>query len=192
MKKIDYVVRVLSVAPLLAAIMLVVLYVSKPGLFASLWSFGSMVLTLGVMPLLAYPLQRFIPGFKGKGRDGQRTLAMIFAVAGYILCAVMLLILGGTHSEYLICLTYLISGLLIFIVNKVFKIHASGHGCGVCGPIPVLLLLGSYIAAAVYSVSAIFVCISSIRSKRHTLTEFLGGAAISVITAVVLALLLIW
>ncbi len=192
MKKIDYVVRVLSLAPILAAVMVIVLFITDMKMFASVWTFISMLLTLGVLPLLAYPCQRFIPKFKDEGRRGQRTLAMIFAVVGYVLCTALLLILRGTRKELLVCLTYLISGILILIINKVFKIHVSGHGCGVCGPIPVLLVLGSYIAAAVYAVSAIFVCIASVRSKRHSLPEFFGGAAVSVVTAVILAVFLIW
>ncbi len=192
MKKSDYIVRVLSVAPILAAVMVIVLFVTDREIFRSPVTFGIMVATLGVLPLSAYPLQRFIPKFKDGGRPAQRTLAMIFAVIGYVLCTVLLLIFKATKQEMLICLTYLISGILILIINKVFKLHASGHGCGVCGPIPVLIVLGSYIAAAVYAISAIFVCISSVRSKRHSFPEFLGGAAVSVATAVVLAIFLIW
>ncbi len=192
MKKSDYIVRILSVAPVLAAVMVIVLFVTKRDMFRSPATFGIMVATLGVLPLLAYPMQRFIPKFKDGGRRAQRTLAMIFAVIGYVLCTVLLFVFKATNREMLVCLTYLISGILILIINKVFKIHVSGHGCGVCGPIPVLLVLGSYIAAAVYAVSAVFVCISSVRSKRHTFPEFLGGAAVSVVTAILLAVFLIW
>ena len=98
MKKRDYVVRVLSIAPLLAAIMLTVLFVTRPELFRAWYTYASMMATLGVLPVLAYPLQRFIPKFRDEGRKGQRTLAMIFAVAGYILCAIVLLILKGTNA----------------------------------------------------------------------------------------------
>ncbi len=190
MKKGDYIVRVLSLAPLLAAVMLIVLYVSDSSLYSSAWSFAVMLVSLGVFPLSAYPLQRFIPKFKDDGRRGQRTLAMIFAVIGYVACTLLLLILGGSCEEYFICLTYLFSGVLMLVINKEFKIHASGHGCGVCGPIPMLLILGSYVAAAIYAVSAIFVCFASVRSKRHTLPEFLGGGAVSVATAIVLAIII--
>ncbi len=176
---------------MLAAIMLTVLFVTRPELFGTWYSYASMMATLGALPLLAYPLQRFIPKFKDGGRRGQRTLAMIFAVAGYVLCALLLLILKGTNAEWLICLTYLISGVLILVFNKVIKLRASGHGCGIIGPIPILLIFQSYIAAAIYAISAIFVCISSIRSKRHSFPEFLGGALISALTAVVLALILL-
>ncbi len=191
MKKSDYIVRVLSVAPLLAAIMLTVLFFSRPELFSAWYTYALMMATLGVLPLLAYPLQRFIPKFKDGGRKAQRTLAMIFAVVGYVICALILLILKGTAAEWLISLTYLISGILILVINKVFKIHASGHGCGIIGPIPILLILQSFIAAAIYAVSAIFVCISSVRSKRHTIPEFIGGALISTLTSVTLALILL-
>ena len=81
--------------------------------------------------------------------------------------------------------------MIVLIVNKFFKIHASGHGCGVVGPVILLLMLSSYVAAAIYALSAIFVCISSIRSKRHTLPEFVGGALISSVTGVILALILL-
>ena len=191
MKKRDYVVRVLSIAPLLCAIMLTVLFVTRPELFRAWYTYASMMATLGVLPVLAYPLQRFIPRFRDKGRKGQRMLAMIFAVAGYVLCAIALLILKGTNAEWVICLTYLISGGVIMLVNKVFKLHASGHGCGVVGPIPLLIFFHSYIAAILYAISAIFVCISSVRSKRHSLSEFLGGASISVLTGIVLALIML-
>ena len=40
------------------------------------------LLFLVVLPLLAYPLQKYIPHFKDSGRDGQRSLAMIFSAAG--------------------------------------------------------------------------------------------------------------
>ncbi len=191
MKKSDYIVRVLSVAPLLAAIMLTVLFFTRPELFKAWYTYALMTATLGALPLLAYPMQRFIPRFKDGGRKAQRTLAMIFAVAGYVLCALILLITKGTDAEWLICLTYLISGILIFVINKVFKIHASGHGCGIIGPISILLIFHSYITAALYAISAIFVCISSVRSKRHKLSEFIGGASVSTVTALVLALFFI-
>jgi hypothetical protein len=42
------------------------------------------VLSLMIIPVLAYPLQNVIPGFKGKGRDGQRKLAFIFTLFGYL------------------------------------------------------------------------------------------------------------
>ncbi len=190
MKKSDYIVRVLSTAPILAAIMIAALYLTHKEIFSSHWSFVSMLFTLGILPLFAYPMQRFIPKFKNDGRRGQRLLAMIFAVIGYILCFVMLLMLKGTRYEFFICLTYLISGIIILIINKVVKIHVSGHGCGVAGPVPVLIILGAYVTAAIYALSAIFVCISSVRSKRHTLSEFFGGAAVSTLTSVILAIFL--
>ncbi len=191
MKKSDYIVRVLSVAPLLAAVTLIVLFLGCRNIFSSYVTFAVMLLTLGVLPLTSYPLQRFIPKFKDEGRSGQRTLAMIFAVAGYVLCTALVLMLKGSRAEIMISLIYLVSGILLFVMNKVFKLMVSGHGCGIAGPIAVLLIFRSYIAAAVGLLLAAFVCVSSVRSKRHTLSQFLGGAAVSVITAVVLALALL-
>ncbi len=187
--KADYIVRVLTVAPLLAAITLTVLFIQTPSYFSSALNFVFVLLFLGILPLFAYPLQKYIPHFKDLGRKGQRTLAMIFAVCGYMLSSVWLLIFGSTREEWLIVLTYLLSGVLILILNKGFKLLASGHGCGVAGPIMLLLLLRSYIAAAIGGILMILVFISSIRSKRHTPWQFLGGMLTSSVTAVILALI---
>lgn len=44
---------------------------------------------LGVLPLLAYPLQKYIPAYKDKGCERQRNLTIIFAVAGFTMGCVM-------------------------------------------------------------------------------------------------------
>ncbi len=191
MNKFDKVVRILSVAPIMAALMLIILIIGNTSLFSSIWTFSSLVASLGILPLLAYPLQKYIPKFKDEGRKGQRTLAMIFAVCGYFLAAILLLIFKGNKNEWLIALCYLISGIILTVFNKVFKLLASGHACGVAGPIALLTVFRSYIASAVGCIWVIVVCISSVRSKRHTVWQFLGGAAISTLSALAISLILI-
>ena len=38
------------------------------------------ILFLGIIPVLAYPIQALIPSFKEKGRSEQRKLAFIFSM----------------------------------------------------------------------------------------------------------------
>ena len=83
--KVSKIIRIFTVAPIMALVMLLIIQLSKPGLFGNKANLLLSILFLTVFPLLAYPLQPFIKKFKDKGREGQRTLAMIFAVSGYIL-----------------------------------------------------------------------------------------------------------
>ncbi len=190
MRKFDFYIRLLSVAPVLASAMLTTLLIIKGEIFSTWYSFTIMLLTLGILPLSAYPLQKYIPNFKDKGRAGQRSLAMLFAVFGYILCAIGLLIVDATLGEWLISLTYLVSGILILMINKLLKIHVSGHGCGTLGPMSLLIIFSAYVPAIIYLVISALSCFSSLRSGRHTLPQFIGGALVSILTAFSLAFII--
>lgn len=74
-------VRKLTLAPLLAAVMLLYLYTVQPGIFGSVRVLFQQLLFLSLFPLLAYPVQPLIPVFRDKGRDGQRHLAMILRLS---------------------------------------------------------------------------------------------------------------
>ncbi len=135
---------------------------------------------IGILPVLSYPLQRFIPYYKDKGRDGQRNLAMVFSVAGYIIGCILALIFKAPYTVILIYLDYLLSGILITLFNKLFHLKASGHACGIVGPIAMLVYFGLYIPAAIGALLTVLVFISSIKMKRHTFLQLLGGSAITI------------
>lgn len=138
------------------------------------------VFFIGILPVLSYPLQRFIPGFKGKGRDGQRSLAMVFSVAGYVIGCILAWIFNAPYTVILIYLDYLLSGILIAVFNKLFHLKASGHACGIVGPIAMLVYFGLFIPAAIGALLTVLVFISSIKMKRHTFLQLVGGSAITV------------
>ena len=142
MRKVAKIVRVLTVAPIMALLMLVIMYFNKSELFGSLTNFILSIVFLTILPLLAYPFQPLIKKFKDKGREGQRTLAMIFAVAGYICGCLSALLLRAPKFVLIIYLTYLLSGALIMLFNKLFHLKASGHACGVTGPFALLVCFG--------------------------------------------------
>lgn len=177
MKKLAFVIRIVTVAPIMALVLLLVLYFRAPGTFGSQIMFMFSVLFLVVFPLLAYPLQPLIKPYKGKGREGQRTLALIFAVAGYLLGCLFAAVLGAPRDVWFIFLSYMVSGSLVALINKVFHFKASGHACGVTGPFLLLLYFGQtigFLGAAVLAV----VWLASLYMKRHTTGQFLVGAAI--------------
>ncbi len=182
-------IRVLTLAQLLAAVSLVLIRLCCPDVFPTDWHFAYMVFYLGILPLLAYPLQPIVPHFKGKGREGQRTLAMLFAVAGYIFCALTCALTKASAAMWMITLEYLISGLLILVFNKGFRIKISAHGCGTAGPIFLLLYFGLYIPSAVMAVLTVFAYVASVKMKRHTVGQLVGGSLVSVLLLGVLALI---
>ncbi len=180
------IIRVLTVAPVMALATLVTLYIFDPTMFGKLYLFILSVIFLCVLPLLAYPFQPIIPYFKSKGREGQRTLAMIFALCGYVLGCITNLFLHAPVMLWFIYLIYLLSGVLIVLFNKVFKLRASAHACGVAGPTALLMYFGlplAIIPGVILYFSALW---ASIKTKRHTWQQFIGGAVVPLIMLAVL------
>ncbi len=186
-QKITKIIRVLTVAPLMAFFTLFTLFL------CSRYSFGNSVMLfllsvffLTVLPLLAYPLQPVIPGFRKKGREGQRNLAMLFANGGYILGCITNLFMDAPTVLWIIYLEYLFSGMLILIFNKVFKLRASAHACGVIGPGVMLFSFGIYPALAVSVALWGAALWASLCMKRHTVPQFIGGSLIPIAVLAVL------
>ena len=189
MEKLYKAVRILTLAPLLAGFSILCIALTHADVFPTLLHFAYTFVFLCVLPLAAYPLQKYIPHFKNKGRDGQRTLAMLFAVAGYIFCLVANAFARATADMWLICLEYFLSGLLILIFNKVLHIKLSAHGCGSAGPIFLLLYFGLYIPAALMAFVTILAYWASVKAKHHTVPQLVGGSAVSVLLLFCLAFL---
>jgi hypothetical protein len=190
MEKFCKVVRMITLAPVLAAFSIAMIGWCCPDVFPTVWHFAYTILYLGFLPLLAYPLQSVTPHFKDKGRDGQRTLAMLFAVAGYVFCLVTNLLASASRGMWIICLEYLLSGVLILVFNKGFHIKLSAHGCGSAGPIFLLLYFGLYLPAALMTVVTIFAYVASVKAKHHTVPQLIGGSAVSISLLLVLVCIL--
>lgn len=179
--KLAKIIRTITVAPAMALVMLLTLYKANYKLFGGVADFVLPIIFLVIFPLLAYPLQPFIKHYKDKGRDGQRTLAMIFAVTGYVAGCLSALIMRAPKSVLIIYLSYLLSGALIFLINKLFKFKVSGHTCGVTGPFAILLCFGQMGGLIGIPVLAL-VCWASLYMKRHTVSQLIGGAVIPAIS----------
>ena len=123
MNKVYKIIRVATVPPIMAATLFIVL-----GAFGVTTLIDSLlgIFFIGILPILSYPLQRFIPYYKDKGREGQRNLAIVFSVIGYIVGCVLALIFNAPlNTVVFIYLDYLLSGLLIAIFNKLFHLKTS-------------------------------------------------------------------
>lgn len=179
MNRISHVIRKLTIPPVFAALLLIIMYVVYPDYFGNGWQLAGGIIFLAVFPALAYPLQKYIPHFKDKGRDGQRSLAMIFSAIGYILSTGIAYIFSAPAELKIVYLEYLFCGIAMLVFNKGLKLKASGHACGIVGPVLLLGYFRLYIAAIIGALLIIPVYISSIRTKRHTVSQLIGGTFIA-------------
>lgn len=178
-------IRVLTLAPLMAAETLVLLRFLRPELFRGGWDLAVPLIFLTALPLLAYPLQYCIPPLRAKGREMQRKMAIVLAVLGYLGGGVWAIAAHAAPWLQVLMLTYLISGVLIAIFNRLLHIRASGHACGVSGP--VLYLAGLLGGRALWGLLLMpLLWWASRVLKRHTGAQLIWGSALSA-AALVLA-----
>ena len=178
------IIRVVTTPPIMALWMVLLLWNHFPS-GHPWWA----ILFLTVLPMLAYPFQYCIPGLKAQGRTGQRHLAVIFSIVGYLAGLCCCVISRGNHTEYMVYLCYLCSGLVTAFFTKCLGIKSSGHAAGTVGPISILMLQVSPWFALAYLL-LIPVYWSSLKLKRHTLKELLWGTLYSIAVALLIDALL--
>lgn len=184
------VIRMLTIAPLLALFTLILLFAARAEVFGGTAAFVLSLTFLVVLPVLGYPLQPVLPYFKHRGREGQRTLAMLLAMLGYF-CGLAHAVLGRvTESLLIIYLTYFLSGVGVLVFNKLFHIRASGHACGAAGPLALLVLFfGPVALCGLLPLGLVFY--ASLKTGRHTLPQLMAGCLIS-LCALCISMLLVW
>ncbi len=180
MSKIAKALRVLLVPPVMALFLVTALYIGQGAeAFAAPVRYFEAVFALCVLPVLAYPLCALVPSLRARGRKAQRDLAIVFSLLGYLMGALFALLGNGTRTELELYLTYLISGALMGLFSFAFRFKTSGHACGVSGP---FAMLGYKFGAGWFCgfLLLVPVFLSSIRLKRHRVSELIAGAVISV------------
>lgn len=177
-EKIAKIIRIITIPPIEAFVMLFILYWVKGIEFGNIKNLMVVILFLTVIPLCAYPIASKVKN-KDMRRSSQRNMAFIFNFASYFV--VMLIGYGMGYSKMLqwVLNDYFISVLILTIINKLFKIKASGHACSCMLP---YLFLSYYFGGYVIMICLILYLIefwASIELKRHTIKEFLIGSAIA-------------
>lgn len=180
--KLAQAIRGITVPPILVSVLLILLYFVRDDVYTDISQLIWSLVFLVIIPLLAYPVSYVIPAFKAKGRKGQRTLAFICNLVGYAGAAIYGVVALVNLSLFLIYLTYLISVLVLILFNKVIKVKASGHACGVTGPLIFFVYFTGLYGVIPCVIIAVGVVWSSLRLKRHTATELLLGAVIALLS----------
>ena len=178
MDRVFKTIRKVTIPPVFAALFLSLVYLTYPAYFGSPMHWIGAVFFLAVLPTLAYPLQKYLPKYKNRGREGQRSLAILFSIAGYLLGTAASFVCSAPAELQFIYVEYLLSGIGMLLLNKGFHIKASGHACGIVGPVMMCLYFGLYLPALIGAMLILPVYISSVRTGQHTVPQLFGGSTI--------------
>lgn len=171
-------IRKITIPPVFAAVFLILVYFTQAEFFGNYGHLIGALFFLSILPALAYPLQRYIPKYRDRGREGQRSLAILFSFLGYLLGTIAAFIFSAPAVLKLIYVEYLLCGIGMLVLNRCFKIKASGHACGIVGPVIMLLYFGLYIPALIGAVLILPVFISSTKTGQHTVLQLFVGSTI--------------
>jgi len=167
--------RILTVPPVLAAIASTVLLLYGT---VSPIHYIILLLTLTVLPTLAYPLSLLWPPHDRRRR--QRNLALVLSVSGYVAGALFALLAGAPRPELVFYMTYVLSGIATAGLTFALHIKSSGHACGTAGP---AVFLGLYVHPAFFCLLLLLIPVfwASLKTKRHTLSQLSIGAATPIV-----------
>ena len=169
-------VRILTIPPVILTAFCFLLNGFRPEVFHSRpLELFFMILFLGIIPTLAYPLHAIIPALKRKGRIAQRWTAFVFAGTGYLAGLLYGFLSGSDSTVKLVYTVYFITFVILTIVN-ILKIKASAHASGTIGPL-ILIVIEVSPWFALSSLPIYFLSLwASVRLKRHTVKEYVIGS----------------
>ena len=176
-EKTAKIIRIITIPPIEALVMLLILYGSKQEEFGNMGNLLMAVLFLTVIPICSYPIASRKRD-KQDMRNNQRNMAFIFNFLSYLAAMLIGYCVGCTRMLQWILNGYFLAVLILTIVNKVFKIRASGHACSCTFP---YLILSYYFGEYVTVICLILYLAefwASVELKRHTIKEFLGGTIV--------------
>ena len=183
-KKVAKWISIVTVVPFIGLFVLTTLYLLRPSVYGNEFSWYIFsLLFLTFIPLSAYILKDKIPKYKDKGRQGERRLAFIMAVIGYVSGNVLSFVFNAPNGFKTIFLAYLFSGIILTFINAVVGHKASGHAAGVSGPFTLLLYFISFRYFFIYIILPL-VFWSRLKLGRHKIGQLLSGTAIGIIATV--------
>ncbi len=168
-------IRAIAIPPTFVVILAISLYLLNPSAFRHAGDLLLTVTFLALLPALAYPFAKIIPSFKIKGRAGSRTLAFLTSTVGYIGGTLYAFLTNATDDLKFIFIGYLVALAALTAFNKIFKLKASGHACGILGPLLYAVYffgLGWLIPCAIVGCAVVW---ASIYRGSHTPKELLLG-----------------
>lgn len=167
-------IRIISIPPVMVTVLIFLLYSFRNNYFHHPADMVISFLFLGIIPVLAYPLQKFIPQFKNTGRAGQRKLAFITNLIGYSITFIRAVVSRITYELFLLCATYFFSVVILTMCNRI-HFNASGHAGSFTGALVMLVYAFNWKLLFPGIVIASLIIWSSLTLKRHTINQLVAG-----------------
>lgn len=182
--KLAKVVGIITVAPIVSILVTIWLWLSNPSYFLnSIGWFWFSLAFLTFIPISAYLLQFAIPAIRAQGRVGERKLAFIMFVASYFVGSVLCLVLQAPRLVTCILCSYFLSGFILLLINRFLKFAASGHACGMAGPLFFLAFLVRGTSWwMLFLIPLVFW--ARIKQGRHTFGQLVAGTLTSLVPSV--------
>ncbi|MDR5659856.1 phosphatase PAP2 family protein [Serpentinicella sp. ANB-PHB4] len=182
-EKIAHIISVLTVVPIMALVAILVLHWNQPAFFGGgfwlVWTLFCLVL----IPISAYGLKNQFDKFKN-GREGERNFAFIMGVLGQVVGLIGAFVFNAPLGVRTFFMTYFIAGILLSSVNFLVKKKASGHACGVTGPLSFLaVVLNPKILLSLLMLPVVFW--ARLTLNRHTLSDLIIGSFIGITATII-------
>lgn len=177
------IVRVISVPPIVASCLFTTLFVKVRSIFTNIYDFVMTIFCIGVFPAISYFVHLIIPVLRKTGRRGQRKLAFIFSGIGYVI----LFVYSNVKSNCTLFFkqisgTYITSFCILAVFDKFLKFKMSGHAASISAPIIFSAYHLGILSSILCSILFLLVFWASIKTRRHTILQFLSGSICSVIS----------
>lgn len=181
-------IRVLTVPPVMVAALLSVLLFGAD-VFPSVRDFWLTLFFLAAVPVLAYPVATAVPRWRAGGQKMRRKMAFIFSIVGYIAAVATAVLRDAVPNLLYVTVVYLVSVVILTLINLLTPWHASGHACSLMGPLVLATLFIGWYAVPVAMLLYVASFWASVYMKRHTVSEFLLGSLASALSALLCCLI---
>ncbi len=173
-------IRIMSAPPFMAIVFVLILYYSGKDIVTNSLQLWSMIICLGILPVLAYPISAVFHMSRAK----QRYLAIGLSFISYGALCILSYTLKWNNVIKLLSLTYLLSSICLIIFNKDLCLKASGHACAITGPgvMTCFLVNLKYIPPCL--LIYLVILWASVKTKRHSIKEYLLGSACFIIASI--------
>lgn len=184
-------ISIITVVPMVALFTIMGIYFNDYSFFGErdFWVIWSLVF-LVIIPSSAYGLKHIHPRFRKKGRKWERNMAFVTGVTGQVLGFLGAWYLQGPDGVIKLFMVYLLAGVLLSVTNFIVGRKASGHACGVSGPITLLTVIFGIKAGVLFLLMPL-VFWSRLQLRRHTLQELFVGTVIGITASIVATLYMV-
>lgn len=174
-------IRIITVPPILATALLLLLYYSFGKEFAVPSELCMAIICLAVIPGLAYPVSFIMKKDSESLRKHQRNISFLLNLLGYLIAMFCSYLMDCSKMMKWIMTSYFLAVLLLTILNKGFRIKASGHACSCVMPYLFLSYYFGFPAVVICGGLYLIEFWASVVLKRHTIREFLIGSLTAIL-----------